>query len=195
MVAGPRGDHGFLDEGPLHRRRAFGIGRRGEGHRVDNHGLDAELFADPGRVGRHGLVCFLAGREAEHLADLAPFLQVEAENDLGVFLKFRDEVDRFGDVLARAFGRVGQIEKNPARPGHHRHHLFQQLLENPRHTGEHCPIDQRDEGGVVEDFHQTFEREVLEEVFPIHFAQAEVLAEHQFAIVELDRVGVTRFGQ
>ena len=101
----------------------------------------------------------------------------------------------FGDVLARALGRVGQIEKDPARPGHQRHHLFQQLLENPRHTGEHRPIDQRDEGGVVKDFHQTFERDVLKEVFPIHFAQAEVLAEHQLPIVELDRIRVTRFRQ
>ena len=195
MVARARGDLGFIDERPRDRRAARGIGRRGERDRVDSHGFHPEFSADFGRVGRHRFVCFLARREAEHLADLTPFLQVESENDLGMFLEFRDQIDRLGNIIARAFGRVGQVEENPARAGDQRHHFVEQFLENARHAGEHGPIDQRDEGGVVEELDQFLHRKVGKEVFPIHFAQAEVLAEHQFAIVELDRVGVTRFGQ
>ena len=162
---------------------------------MDNHGFHPEFSADFGRVGRHRFVRFLAGWEAEHPADLAPFLQVESENDLGMFLEFRDQIDRLGNIIGRAFGRVGQVEENPARAGDQRHHFVEQFLENARHAGEHGPIDQRDEGGVVEQRDQLLQRKVGEEVFPIHFAQAEVLAEHQLAIIELDRVGVTRFGQ
>ena len=36
---------------------------------------------------------------------------------------------------------------------------------------------------------------MAEQIFPVHIAQADVLAEHQLAVVEFDGVRVTRFGQ
>ena len=162
---------------------------------MDDDRFHAELSADLGGMCRHRFVRFFARREAQHFADLAAFLQVETEDDFGVLLEPRDEVDCSGDVLPRALGRIGQVEENPARLGDQRHHFPEQFLENACHTRQHRPIDQRDERRVVEKFDQTFERDVPEEDFPVHLAQAEVLAEHQLPVVELDGVGVTGFGQ
>ena len=112
-----------------------------------------------------------------------------------MLLKARNLPQRGGEILARALRGIREIEKEPALfAAKLRGDAGGELRPDGGHLREHGPVHERDERGLAKDGEKFFLREMPEEIRPVHFLEALVLAAHELAVLEFDGVGVAGFG-
>ena len=129
------------------------------------------------------------------LADLDALLLVQAEDDVEVLLEGGDQLQGAQDVRLGPLLRVGEVnEQLAARALHAGADLLQHGGPDVAHVGEHGPVDEADEVGAAELGGELLLAEPGLDVLPVHLLQRLVLAEHDLAVLELQRVGVAGLG-
>ena len=195
MVAGAGCDFRFGNIGPLDDVHRVAGDRQRVGNRVDDDGADGQLGAQLARQRAQGFGIMRPAMDSQHFGDFIGLLFVETEDDLKVFFELNDQSQGARDVVGGALLRVAQVEEDKA-PGHPQAgaEFLLERLPDVAHVREHGPIHERHQVGVPKFFGKPIAAETGEDVCPGDFLERGMFAEHDFAVLKFQRVGVAGFG-
>src|ERR1051326_1232809 len=159
-------------------------------NRIDFHEC-VNLLAQLEKIGGRRLRDF----KAKIFSDFVTLFFIQAQDNIKVRLKSRDQTQGAHDIFAGAFFGISQVEEQlPARPFHVGTDFLQDRGPNIAHGGEHRPVYEADEIGFPKERSKFVLAKARFDVFPIHLAQRLMLAQHDFAVFKLKCIGEARFG-
>jgi predicted Rossmann fold flavoprotein len=181
--------------------KAFGGGDFAGGHGdgkfggMHHQGMDGEFIGDFMSEPAESFGITGCGRQVQDLTDFVGFLLVEPKDDIEILLELPDELEGVPDIVVGPFLGVGEVEEHfAARAGELRAEFLEDGLPDLAHVGEHGPIDEADEAGLFEFPGELIAAEPGDDVGPGDFLEGGVFTDHDFAVVELEGIGVAGIG-
>ena len=163
---------------------------------MDHDAIEPELGADQfrrfGHHPREGPVVLVVVRfNANHPRHASALREIQAQRDGHAGLQVLDLVHRADDVVVGALCGVAQINEDPAFMfvGEFREDVGAQPVPDPLDAADECPVHDGDEFHLVDHRDECVEPDDILDPVPGCELDGLGFAEHDLAVVELQRVG------